>query len=300
MSPLRAVLADAVSRGAAPPEQPAPETLTGPVVLEELLASLDDLPAQRPVAARMVQLTHDEDVSAAQLASVAAADASVTARLMRLANSAYYGLSGRVRTLGFAVTVVGFTTVRTIALSAAAGFDSERAVPDGFWERSASAAVAAGELARRFGLQGPDAFCLGLLSGIGQALLHRADEREYTRLAGEAVGRHALAAAERSRYGVSHVSVSASALRAWSFPPDMATALQTLDSWPLGQPADGVDATTRCLLVAREVADRVTGWGSSGLDARHMSGGRVDEDDLAALARRVPPLAAELVRAVQS
>jgi HD-like signal output (HDOD) protein len=274
--------------------------LTGPVVLEELLASLDDLPAQRPVAARMVQLTHDEDIGSAQLAAVAAADATVTARLMRLANSAYYGLSGKVRTLTFAVTVVGFTTVRTVALSAAAGVDSARSVPPGFWEHSASTAVAAGELARRFRLQSPDAFCLGLLSGIGQALLHRADTLAYTRLAAEATDRRGLATAERARYGVSHVTVSAAALRAWSFPAEMPAALQPLDTWPLGQPADGVDAMTRCLLVAREVADRVTGWGSGPLEVRHMAGGRVDEDDLTALARRVPALAADLVRAVQS
>ncbi|MFC5381058.1 HDOD domain-containing protein [Aquipuribacter nitratireducens] len=278
----------------------AGDGLSGPVVLEELLASLDDLPAQRPVAARMVQLTHDEGISAADLAGVAAADATVTARILRLANSAYYGLSGRVRTLTFAVTVVGFTTVRTIALSAAAGVDDPRAVPDGFWERSASTAVAAGELARRFRLTSPDAFCLGLLTGIGQALLHRADPDAYGPLLAGAADRAALVAAERARYGVSHVAVSAAALTAWSFPTDMAAAIRPLDTWPLGQPADGVDATTRCLLVAREVADRLTGWGPGPLEVSHMSGGRVDEVDVATLARRVPALAADLVRAVQS
>jgi HD-like signal output (HDOD) protein len=274
--------------------------LSGPVVLDELLASLDDLPAQRPVAARMVQLTHDDDISAAQLAGAAAADATVTARLMRLANSAYYGLSGRVRTLTFAVTVVGFTTVRTIALSAAAGVDSERSVPPGFWERSACTAVAAGELARRFRIASPDAFCLGLLSGIGQALLHRADTDAYTHLLRGAAGRSELVRAERERYGSSHVAVSAAALAAWSFPAEMPGALRPLDTWPLGRPADGVEATTRCLLVAREVADRLTGWGPGPLEVRHMSDGRVDEDDVTALSRRVPSLAADLVRAVQS
>lgn len=270
----------------------------GVVLLEDLLGRLDDVPAQRPVATQIVRMTRDEDMSSTRLASVVGADAPLTARLMRLANSAYYGLSGRVRTVTFAVTVLGFTTVRSLALTAAAGVGGDDPVPPGFWRRSACTAVAAGELARPLGLHAPDAFCLGLLSGIGQALLQHADPAGYAPLVAHAPDRRSLVAAERARYGASHVAVSAAALRAWAFPADMANALQVADRWPLSRPGENGDVTAMCLLVATEVADRIVEPTSAAQDVRHMSGGRVGPDEVASLARRVPGLAADLVRAV--
>lgn len=271
----------------------------GVLVLADLLAHLDRLPAQRTVAARMVQLTHDDTVSSHGLAAVAQADAALTARLMRLANSTYYGMSGRVRTVSFAVTVVGFTTVRALALTAAAGLDESAALRS-YWLRSAVTAVASGELARRFSLQAPDTFCLGLLSGLGQPLLHRADPDIYPSLAERTTDRRALVTAERSRYGASHVAVAAAALDAWRFPREMAEAMHSLDRWPVGRPAESGDLTTGCLLVAGEVADRVVHPNGPAQDVRHMSGGRVSDDDVAALVRRVPALAHDLARAVTS
>lgn len=270
----------------------------GVLLLEDLLSRLDDVPAQRPVATQIVRMTRDEDMSATRLASVVGADAPLAARLMRLANSAYYGLSGRVRTATFAVTVLGFTTVRSLALAAAAGVGGSDPVPAGFWRRSACTAVAAGELARPMGLHAPDAFCLGLLSGIGQALLHHADPTGYQALTEAATDRRAVVAAERARYGASHVAVSAAALRAWSFPADMVSALQVVDRWPVSRPAENGDAAAVCLLVACEVADRIVEPRAEHQDVRHMTGGRVQEDEVAALVRRVPGLAADLVRAV--
>ena len=270
----------------------------GLVLLEDLLSRLDQVPAQRPVAMQIVRMTRDDDMSSFRLAAVVGADAPLAARLMRLANSAYYGLSGRVRTMSFAVTVLGFTTVRSLALSAAAGVGGKDPVPPGFWRRSACTAVAAGELARPLGLNAPDAFCLGLLSGIGQALLHHADPTGYALLADAAHERRALIEAERHRYGASHVAVSAAALRAWSFPADMASALQVADQWPVSRPAETGDAAAVCLLVAGEVADRIISSGTTPQNVRHMTGGRVHPDEVDALVRRVPDLAADLVRAV--
>ncbi len=284
---------------AATPEGQGPwDDGRGVLVLEELLAHLDQVPARRPVATQIVRMTRDADMSSTRLAGVVSADAPLTARLMRLANSAYYGMSGRVRTVTFAVTVLGFTTVRSLALAAAAGVDGEDGVPAGFWRRSACTAVAAGELARPLGLHAPDAFCLGLLSGIGQALLHHADQDGYGLLTEAAADRRSLVEAERVRYGASHVAVSAAALQAWSFPADMVTALWAVDRWPVSRPAeDGQDAAV-CLLVATEVADRVAVSSSPPQDVRHMTGGRIEPDDVTALVGRVPALAEDLVRAV--
>ena len=284
--------------GADPSGDGSWDTGRGVVLLEELLARLDQVPAQRPVATQIVRMTRDDDVSARRLAAVVSADAPLTARLMRLANSAYYGLSGRVRTVPIAVTVLGFTTVRSLALAAAAGLGGHDSVPPGFWHRSACTAVAAAELARPLRLNAPDAFCLGLLVGIGQALLHHVDRDAYAELTAGAEDREALLVAERQRYGASHVAVSAAALTAWSFPVDMATTMRVVERWPASRPTENGETAAVCLLLACEVAERIVNPRATPQDVRHVSGGRVGPDDVASLVRRVPAMAADLVRAV--
>src|SRR5690348_12514895 len=92
--------------------------VAGPVIdIEEVLASIDTMAAQRPVAAQIVSVANSDDTSAKVLSGILAADVALASRVMKLANSAYFGMRGRVTSLQFAVTVVGFTTVRTMARS---------------------------------------------------------------------------------------------------------------------------------------------------------------------------------------
>ena len=61
-------------------------------------------------------------------------DVALASRVMKLANSAYFGMRGRVTSLQFAVTVVGFTTVRTMATVALTNLDDESRLPENFWD----------------------------------------------------------------------------------------------------------------------------------------------------------------------
>ncbi|PPK98366.1 HD-like signal output (HDOD) protein [Kineococcus xinjiangensis] len=193
-------------------------------VLGRIATALDDLPAQRPVAARVIGAADDLRSSAKTLGEVVSYDPALTAKLMRLANSAYFGLRGRVSSPSFAVTVVGFSTVRSLAVAAMAGLDDESALPERFWERSLLCAVASGELAPRLGVRAPDAFGLGLLARLGQALLHRCDDG-YRELVASSPDRADLLVAESRAYGVTHVRLSAEALASWGFPADMPEGL---------------------------------------------------------------------------
>ncbi|NHC46133.1 HDOD domain-containing protein [Motilibacter aurantiacus] len=276
--------ADDGARGAAGAER---------VSLTTLLLGLDAIPARRPVAAHVIALTDDPNVSAAGLAGVLGADAPLTARLMRLANSAYYGLSGRVRTVPFAVTAVGFSTVRSLAVVAAAGLDDVETLPPGFWQRSTATAVTAGELARRFGLPSPDTFCLGLLALVGQALLNQHDP-EYAGLLAAASGRAALLQAEQARYGMGHTQVSSAALAAWSFPVEMPQVLRAVDDAAAGPAAPAAV----CVRLALEIGERLTNPEHEATPLERLSRGRIDDEDIAPLLPRLAQAAADLEEAV--
>lgn len=257
--------------------------------LEVLVGVVDDLASRRPVAARLVTMTGDSSVGSAELAAVLVGDVALTARVTRLANSTFYGLSGRVRTVPFAVTVVGFAAVRAMAATAAAGADADGVLPEDAWARSEAAAVASSELAPAFGVPGPDAFCLGLLAGLGRAVLAHHDPGGYRALLDDddvrRGGRRALLAAERAAFGACHTQVSAAALSAWHFPRELSEALHLVDA----PPASGARSTawSRCLATALEAVERAAAPGVERQAAGTLSAGAVDEDRLDAVASRL-------------
>jgi len=191
----------------------------------DLVAELEALPANPTTAVRVLSLADNPTSSAADLGSAVGADPSLTARIMRVANSAYYGLSGRVASATFAITVLGFDTVRAIAAVAASGVSGDLGtLPDHFWEHSASVAIACSLVAPRVSVRGPEAFSLGLLHDLGSALLHRGlgpmpDDAPNESSDGVRVEY------ERQRWGVDHAIAGSRVLRAWWFPEEMTNAI---------------------------------------------------------------------------
>ena len=201
-------------------------TGSGSQAVEDMLARLDSLPSNEPTLARVLQLVNDDNCSARTLGEAVAMDPALSIRLLRLANSAYYGLSGRIATGPRAVTVVGFTTVAAIAVAAAAGMDAPSSVPEGYWRRAACTAVAASLIARVVGAEQPEAFCAGLLADFGGALLHQADPAAHSEAVESAVAGSAdLLEAERARFGWAHDELAAHVLRLWKFPTSLCAAV---------------------------------------------------------------------------
>lgn len=198
--------------------------------VDAVLDGLDQLSAQRPVAAQVVATSNNDSAGAGDLAAILGADMALAARVMKLANSAYFGLSGRVTSLQLAVTVVGFNTVRSVATVALAGIDDASDLPDDFWTTSVHLAAAAGALGRRFDVTTADALSLGLLAQLGAALLHQADADGYADLldtTGLGIERFR---AEVDRYGICSPRLTAEALSQWHFPAGMVDALRAVQS----------------------------------------------------------------------
>lgn len=194
-------------------------------LVRELLLELEQLPPARAAALRVVQIVDDPDSGAADVAAAASVDAALTARMLRMANSAYYGLSGRVASASFAVTVIGFQTVRSLAAMSAAGFVSDGDLPPGFWTRGAASAAGASLLARRVGADVAQAFCVGILNDLGNALLWRHDPERQAALLARATEAEPVHVLEFQEYGATHASLCADVLAAWHFPDDLCVAI---------------------------------------------------------------------------
>jgi len=218
----------------------------------DLVAELEALPANPSSAMRVLFLAEDPNSSASDLGGAVGADPSLTARIMKVANSAYYGLSGRVSSATFAITVLGFDTVRAIAAATAAGITGDTGtLPDGFWDHAASVAVACSLVAPRVSVRGPEAFSLGLLHDLGEALLHRGLGALPADAPPEIEDAHRISY-ERERWGIDHATAASRVLGAWWFPEEFTRALGMHHDGPTGARSNleralvGGEALARC------------------------------------------------------
>jgi HD-like signal output (HDOD) protein len=258
--------------------------------LEKVLASIDTMAAQRPVAAQIVSVANSDDTSAKVLAHILASDVALASRVMKLANSAYFGMRGRVTSLQFAVTVVGFTTVRTMATVALTDLDDESRLPENFWDVTTSLALAASALAPRFGERPQDALCIGLLAQMGAALLNHNDREGYAELVDDNPDFTARRLAELRRYGINSLRLTAVALEQWGFPRTMTSRLNAVD--------DVTSLEGGLLRSAFEVAARLTTEDYESVPVVRLSCGQLREDDLVPVLDQVRADADELRRAM--
>ncbi|RBY90404.1 histidine kinase [Blastococcus sp. TBT05-19] len=258
--------------------------------LEKVLASIDTMAAQRPVAAQIVSVANSDDTSAKVLSRILASDVALASRVMKLANSAYFGMRGRVTSLQFAVTVVGFTTVRTMATVALTDLDDESRLPENFWDVTTSLALAASALAPRFGERPQDALCLGLLAQMGAALLNHNDREGYAELVDDNPDFTARRTAELRRYGINSLRLTAVALEQWGFPHGMTSRLNQVD--------DFTSLEGGLLRSAFEVAARLTIEDHDTVPIVRLSCGQLREDDLVPVLDQVRADADELRRAM--
>ena len=195
----------------------------------DLITEVTQLPVQPGAAMRLLWMLEDPRTSAADLGRLIESDPALSTQVIRLSNTAFYGLSGKVSSAWRAVTVLGLATVRAIATTAAFDLFSEkgRSVPDEFWEHSVTTAAAASALARRVGIQPNDAFSAGLLHDLGTALVFRRAPRRYDTMMERRLAEPDMSTVdiELEEFGATHAQVGAAALGVMRFPAEMVEAI---------------------------------------------------------------------------
>ncbi len=191
---------------------------------EALIQRMTDLPSLPAVISEVLQLTEQNESSAESLACIIEADHALTVKLLRIANSAFYGLAQEVYTVRDAIILIGFEAVRSIAISAlvVSGvwveddiFDARR-----FWVHSLCCGLFAQVVAGRVRRVKPDvAFTLGVLHDIGRMVLVQAIPKTYRALLQTLkTQRCYLWQAERSLLGYHHGEIGAVIARKWNLP----------------------------------------------------------------------------------
>jgi HD-like signal output (HDOD) protein len=194
--------------------------------LRELLAQPQHLPTIPALVQSLIASLAEEDVSLAAIARQISADPVLSAKLLRLANSAYFRTARPIGSVDDALKLLGAKMVRnlvigsglTAACKVAPGLDIQQ-----FWRYSLGTACAARWLAGEARQNGELAFMVGLMHGIGQFAMRAGMPREMSRLDAET---HPLdarrAMLEQQALGFDHAEAGAELARQWRFPEPIA------------------------------------------------------------------------------
>ena len=194
--------------------------------IKKITQSIIGLPTLPTVITQMIGLIDNPKTSARDVARLIATDQALTAKILKLANSAFYGFPRKISTVNHAIVVLGFETVKSLGLSVSVlerfasggkdtSFDRQK-----FWEHSIACGVAARLLAGklRYRVQG-EAFAAGILHDIGKLILSQyfPDEfAEIMRLVREQdiyIGK-----AEEAVLGVTHAEIGHWLAEKWNLP----------------------------------------------------------------------------------
>ncbi|MDB5990261.1 MAG: histidine kinase [Herbaspirillum sp.] len=206
--------------------------------LKSLIDQPGKLPTMPKVVQKLIESFSSEDVSVDEIAKQLAADPALSAKLLRLANSAYFHVSRTVGTVDDALWMLGFVMVRNLVLGngMVAAF---RHVPGldlrQFWRYNLYTACVSRWLAASAGENGDMVFTLAMLHGIGQLQMHVGMPKAMAPLDRQM---HVLdakrAALEKSTFGFHYGEVSAELAKLWNFPPFLIDALSDIPQ-PLTQ-----------------------------------------------------------------
>ena len=224
--------------------------------LDELVAGLGEMRPLGSVASKVIQLTDGERFSAHELALVISTDQVLTAKLLRLANSAYYGFPRRITTIRDAVVLLGFRAVRsaTLATCLVDALPSANVVDyQQFWHFSLTVGATAELLARAEGVRQDEAFTAGVLHNIGRLALDQYAPEAFRAVVAQLRSQGGrLADVERDLLGYTDAEVGGALARMWNFPDDLAQAVEHHELDPYALPASGT--LTVCVVRARVFA----------------------------------------------
>lgn len=195
--------------------------------------ALEEMPEIRPfpqTASRIIAASNDPDIKAEELCEFIQCDPGIGLKIIRVANSSAYGLSGEVRTLQHAVVVLGFKALSNLAVSVAAGdvFAAGNDVKEArqaLWEHSMGCAAVASMLAGHVtGIKSEEAFLAGIVHDVGKLMFLDLGAEAYCEATANSSA-HDVIATEQSLFGTDHQELGMRCADDWGLPFEIADAI---------------------------------------------------------------------------
>ena len=205
------------------------------VVLRKIYSKIDEIPTLPAVIPKLLSVMERDGTNASDIANTISTDPALTSKILKIANSAYYGFSQEILSLKLAMPLLGQNMVKSLALSIGViqSLPSDGKSPNfsdkGLWVHSLAVATLMQELGKRFRKEGNSDhfFIIGLLHDIGKVVLNQYF-REIFQEALEEVHNEGIAGlhiAERRLIGFDHGEIGAILLTRWKFPDVISSSI---------------------------------------------------------------------------
>ena len=228
--------------------------------VQDLVKNASDLVSLPEVSLRVNEIANDPDSTADDMGKVISQDPALVARMLKIANSAFYGVSNEVETITRAIAILGTKKIRDLVISTAAS-DTFDGIPNNlitmqdFWHHSLYCALLAQILAKKSKkIKSESIFIAGLLHDIGQLLMfNKLPEKSHETILLLMEGTEELETyeAERHVFGFDHMEVGAELIKKWKLAPVL---LECIEFHHVPQNAKNFPAEVALINIANAVA----------------------------------------------
>ena len=206
----------------------------GHVTLEELVAKVEELPVFPQSVLGIIKLIEDPNAGVKDVEREIIKDQGLTAKILKLANSSYYGLSRNIKTVGDATVLLGFQAIKSMVLATSVSKVIDRELPGyalgkkALWHQSQISAITTRVVAKKCRYAKADqAYTAGLLKDIGKVILDHYLSGDYEKVLAE-VNRSdkTFLEVEQSLLGFDHGQVGAQIAEKWHLPLELVEAIE--------------------------------------------------------------------------
>lgn len=201
--------------------------------LLNILAKVKSFPSMPEAAAKLLKLLDNPDATAAQIEQILRYDAGLTANLLKLTNSVYFGLPCKVGSVTQAVVLLGWKKLIQLVMASCVNAVMGKPVPGydlpagELWRHSIAVSVAAEGLAKELKVSASEEiFTAALLHDVGKLVLGGFVKEDLEKIETEASRGISFEVAEHMVLGTDHTEVGAQILKNWSFPPALVNAVR--------------------------------------------------------------------------
>ena len=199
----------------------------------EIISKMKSFPSMSGVAAKVLNLLDDPDAGADQVEQLLKQDPSLTANLLKLTNSAYFGIPSKVGSVRHAIAMLGWKRLSKLVMAACVSAITDRQIP-GYdlppgvlWQHSVAVSVTAEGLMRELKVaESDEIFTAALLHDLGKLILGGFVEKELDEIQKVTARGIPFQMAEQEVLGTDHAEIGALMLESWSFPPSLVAAVR--------------------------------------------------------------------------
>ncbi len=201
--------------------------------LKLILEDVKSFPSMPAAALKLLTLLKDENTTNAQIEQILRYEPGLTANILKLTNSAYFGLPTKIGSVRQAVLMIGWKKLTQIVLASCVSAIVDKPV-QGYdlsagelWRHSVAVSVASEILVKELKLPVSDeVFTAALLHDVGKMVLGRYVKEDLAVIDGEDMQDMPFEQVERSMFGIDHAEIGANILKRWLFPPGMISAVR--------------------------------------------------------------------------